>query len=123
MATFPSLEPTSRTYDFGRYPVTTQSGWAGGMVRFRHGLSPANHRLTLEYTYITEAQAKLLRDHYREQRGGFFQFALSSTAWAGHSSMTDLVPSTTSWRYAKQPEETHRSGSLVDMIIELEAVF
>lgn len=122
MATFPSLEPDTRSYDFGRYPVTTQPGWAGGMVRFRHGTTPANHRLRLGFVNLSAAEAKLLRDHYRGQRGGFFSFGLSATVWQGHSSQTDLVPSTTSWRYAAQPEETHHSGSLVDVTIELEAV-
>lgn len=122
MATFPSLEPDTRSYDFGRYPVTTQPGWAGGMVRFRHGTTPANHRLRLGFVNLSAAEAKLLRDHYRGQRGGFFSFGLSATVWQGHSSQTDLVPSTTFWRYAAQPEETHKSGSLVDVTMELEAV-
>lgn len=122
MATFPALQPDSRSYDFGRYPLSIQTSWAGGAVRFRHGTAPANHRLTLEFTNLSAAETKLIRDHYRGQRGGFSSFFLSSAVWTGHSSQTDLVPATTSWRYAGQPEEVHRSGGLADVTVELEAV-
>ena len=122
MATFPALEPDERSYDFGRYPLSTQTGWAGGVVRFRHGTTPANHRLRLGFRNLSAAEAKLIRDHYRGQRGGFFSFFLSPEAWAGHASQVDLVPSSTTWRYTDQPEETHKSGGLVDITVELEAV-
>lgn len=122
MATFPSLEPTSRSYDLGSYPVSTQPGWAGGVVRFRHGTNPAGHRLQLGFDALTAAEAKLIRDHYRTQLGGMLSFSLSTTAWAGHASMTDIVSGSTRWRYASPPEETHRSGSLIDVAVELEAM-
>ena len=122
MAAFPALEPDERSYDFGRYPLSTQTGWAGGVVRFRHGTAPANHRLRLGFSNLSAAQAKLIRDHYRGQRGGFFSFFLSAEVWAGHASQADLVPASTTWRYAGQPEESHKSGGLVDVTLELEAV-
>lgn len=117
MATFPDLEPIERSYDFGRYPIT-QAG-SSQPVRFRHGTVPSWHALTLAFQAITAAEAGQIRTHYRLQQGGYIPFALSVAAWRGHTSQTDLVPSTTLWRYDGPPEEAHRSGALVDVTVRL----
>lgn len=122
MATFPALRPAARRYSMGRFPITEERGYGGGSVRFLHGTTSSGHSLTLEYQSITQAEAKLLRDHYRGQQGGFLPFALSADAWAGHSSMTDLVPTTTKWTYASAPDEQHRDGGLVDVSLQLVSV-
>lgn len=122
MATFPALRPAARRYSFGVFPTTQEIGFGGGSVRFLHGEVSSRNTLELDFSFITQAEAKLLRDHYREQQSGFLPFSLSAEAWAGHSSMTDLVPSTTQWRYASQPEETHLKGGLVNVSLQLESV-
>lgn len=122
MATFPALEPLTRSYDFGQYPVSDRPAFAGGPVRFRHGTVSSGHGLLLGYSNLTATEAKLIRDHYRDQQGGFLPFDLSPEAWAGHSSMTDLVPSTTQWRYAEAPQETHKDGGLMDVTVSLVSV-
>lgn len=119
MANFPSLRPASRRYSFGIFPVSEEVGFGGGSIRFLHASTSSGHSLELGFQLLTQAQAKLLRDHYREQQGGFIPFSLSAEAWAGHTSQTDLVPSTTRWRYAAPPEETHRSGGWVDLSVQL----
>lgn len=123
MALFPALEPKGRSYSFGVFPVTEHAGVAGAVTRFRHGAVSAAHVLNLNFQDLTQAEAKLIRDHYRGQQGGYLSFALSAEAWAGHASSTDLVPATTQWRYAQPPEETHKRGGWVDMTVQLEAVF
>lgn len=105
----------------GQYPITEERGFAGGTIRFLHGAVSSRHTLQLGFIALTQTEAKSLRDHYRSQQGGFLAFALSAEAWAGHSSMTDLVPSTTLWRYVQPPEETHGSGGLVNMTIQIES--
>lgn len=122
MATFPALEPATRRYSMGVYPVTEERGFGGGSIRFRHGTLASSHTLDLGFIALTQAQAKLLRDHYRTQNGGHVAFALSAQAWAGHTTFTDLVPATTQWRYAAAPEETHRVGGYVDVTISLLSV-
>lgn len=122
MATFPALKPATRRYSMGVYPVTEERGFGGGSVRFSHGTTPYGHTLELGFIALTAAQAKLLRDHYRTQQGGYVSFPLSAEAWAGHASFTDLVPATTYWRYASAPEETHRTGGYVDVSIALLSV-
>lgn len=122
MATFPALRPASRRYSFGIYPISEERGFGGGSVRFKHGNISSSHDLELGFQLLTQSEAKLLRDHYRTQQGGYLPFSLSAEAWAGHTSQTDLVPSTTLWVYAQPPEETHRSGGWVDVSVRLASV-
>lgn len=122
MANFPALRPAVRRYTMGVLPVTTETGFGGGNIRFLHGTTSSGHTLELGFSNLTQAEAKLLRDHYRGQQGGYLSFALSSDAWAGHTSATDLVPTTTKWVYAAQPDETHKSGGYVDMSVQLISV-
>lgn len=122
MATFPSLRPASRRYSMGMFPVTTETGFGGGNVRFLHGSTSSGHTLELGYENLTQTEAALIRTHYRAQDGSHQAFALSTDAWAGHSSMTDLVPATTLWCYETAPEETHKSGGFVDMTVSLHSV-
>ena len=121
MATFPALEPATRSYRQGRYPVSLQPLFAADSVRFSHGPRPFGYVLTLGYQYLTAAEAKLIRDHWRAQAGGFEPFMLSPEAMAGHGSYA-LVPSTKRWRYLGPPQEQHLTGSLVNLTVELETV-
>lgn len=122
MATFPALQPASRRYSMGQFPVTIERGFGGGNIRFLHGTTSSSHTLELGFVFLTESEAKLIRDHYRGQDGSHVAFALSPEAWAGHSSMTDLVPTTTQWRYADAPQETHRDAGFIDVTISLISV-
>jgi hypothetical protein len=122
MANFPALKPASRRYSMGQYPVTTETGFGGGNIRFLHGNTSSGHSLMMEFSNLSQAQAKLIRDHYRGQQGGFLPFALSTDAWIGHTSQTDLVPATTLWRYAAPPAEDHNHAGRVGVAVELVAV-
>jgi hypothetical protein len=122
MATFPALEPATRRYSMGIFPTTEERGFGGGSIRFRHGITAYSHNLELGFAALTQAQAKLLRDHYRKQQGGCIAFPLSTEAWAGHTSFTDLVPTSTHWRYASQPQEDHLTGGYVNVQLALISV-
>lgn len=122
MATFPALEPLTRSYDFGSYPISQRAVFAGGPVRFRHGTTPSGHGLQLGFSNLTAAEGQLIRDHYRAQQGGYLSFSLSTDVWRGHDSMTDLVPSTTRWVYAEPPQETHKDGGMMDVTVSLVSV-
>lgn len=122
MATFPALAPSTRRYSMGIYPVTTETGFGGGSIRFLHGSTSSGHTLELGFNNLTQTEAKLLRDHYRGQDGSHVAFNLSTEVWAGHTSMTDLVPATTLWRYAAIPQEVQKRGGYVDVTIPLISV-
>lgn len=78
--------------------------------------------LELGYLDLSQSEARLIRNHYRGQDNGHQPFQLSTLAWAGHTSLTDLVPATTYWRYVAQPEETQKNGGFVDVSVQLESV-
>lgn len=122
MASFPALKPATRRYSMGVFPVTEERGFGGGSIRFRHGSTAYGHNLEMGFTALTQAEAKLIRDHYRTQQGGYISFPLSAEAWAGHTSFSDLVPTTTYWRYSAPPEEVHMDGGYVDMSVALLSV-
>jgi hypothetical protein len=119
MASFPAIRPAKRRYGFGLFPVTTETGFGGGSVRFLHGNTRYGVNLELGYEYLTQAEAQSLRSHYRGQNGGARSFLLPNAIWAGHSSPTNIVPAGTAWVYASELDETHRSGLLFDVSVKL----
>jgi len=119
MATFPAIEPASRSYDLGAFPLTEQASISAGTVRFRHGTTATNFTLQLEYVYLSDALATVLRNHFQEQSGTYRSFQLPSIIWKGHTFSGNVFPTTTRWRYADTPEETHLSGGLVNVTLSL----
>ena len=119
MATFPVLEPATRAYDFGMFPLTEEPSVSAGIVRFRHSTTPQNYQLTLGYVDLTDAEASLIREHYQSQGGGYLSFQLPSIIWAGHTFTGNIVPYTTRWRYTAAPEEEHRSAGYVNVTVAL----
>jgi len=119
MASFPAITPAKRRYGFGLFPVTTESGFGGGSVRFLHGNTRYGINLELGYEVLTESEAQSIRSHYRGQNGGARSFLLPDVIWAGHSSPTNIVPAGTAWIYASELDETHRSGLLFDVSVKL----
>lgn len=112
MAAFPSLEPAERSYSLASYPVAVQSAWPGGPIRFRHGTTPTGYNLRLGYQLLDATEAAMIRSHYRQQRGSLLPFTLAPIT----------ANSAGLWRYASPPEESHRSGGLVDLSITLQSV-
>ena len=119
MATFPVLEPATRSYDFGLFPLTEEPSVSAGIVRFRHSITPQNYQLTLGYAALTDAEASLIREHYQSQGGGYLSFQLPSIIWAGHTFSGNIVPYTTRWRYIETPEEEHSSAGYVNVTVTL----
>jgi hypothetical protein len=119
MASFPAIRPARRRYGFGLFPVTTETGFGGGSVRFLHGDTRYSVNLELVYETIGQDQAQEIRDHYRGQNGGARSFLLPNVIWAGHSDPANIVPLGTAWVYAAEPAETHRSGLLFDVTVQL----
>jgi hypothetical protein len=119
MATFPELEPATRSYDFGLFPLTEQPSLSAGIVRFRHSDTPQNYQLTLGYTALTDAQASLIRQHYQGQGGGYRSFQLPPIIWAGHTFTGNVAPINTRWRYAETPEEEHFSVGYINVTVAL----
>jgi len=119
MATFPELEPNTRSYDFGVFPLTEEPSLSAGIVRFRHSTTPQNYQLTLGYTAISDAQATLIRNHYQGQGGGYRSFPLPPIIWKGHTFSGNIAPYTMLWRYSETPEEEHLTVGRINVTIAL----
>lgn len=119
MAVFPELEPNTRSYDFGAFPLTDESNFSAGVVRFKHGDTPQNYQLTLGFVYLTDAEATLIRNHYQSQGGGYRSFPLPPIIWKGHTFSGNIAPYTKLWRYLEAPEEQHSSAGYVNVTIAL----
>jgi hypothetical protein len=122
MADFPQLAPVSRRYNTGVFPSTVETGFSGGKVIFRHGEIRSGITLELQYLYLTQAEAKLIRDHYRVEANNLIAFRLPSIIWGGLASAGSVTPLSTRWKYAAQPEEEHLSGSLFNVSVQLLSV-
>ena len=119
MATFPELEPATRSYDFGLFPLTEEPSISAGIVRFRHSIAPQNYQLTLGYRSLTDAEATLIRNHYQGQAGSYRSFQLPPIIWTGHTFSGNVVPTNTRWRYITTPEEEHFSVGYVNVTVAL----
>lgn len=119
MATFPALEPNTRSYDFGVFPLTEESSLSAGIVRFRHSTKPQNYQLTLGYSALTDSEASLIRTHYQGQGGSYRSFPLPPIIWKGHTFSGNITPYTMSWRYNQTPEEEHQPRGIVTITVEL----
>jgi len=119
MATFPELEPATRAYDFGLFPLTEEPSISAGIVRFMHSTTPQNYQLTLGYNALTDAEASLIREHFQFQGGGYRSFQLPSIIWKGHTFSGNVAPTNTRWRYIAAPEEEHFSIGYVNVTVTL----
>lgn len=119
MATFPELEPVSRNYSFGAFPLTEQPSMSAGTVRFLHGTQTFDYRLTLAYVYLTDTDAAQIRTHYQGQGGSYRPFMLPPIIWKGHTFSGNVFPVATQWRYAAAPEETHHENGRYSMDVAL----
>ena len=61
---FPSLKPSSRTFNPGKYPSTDFESLDGTKTHIRYGNRRVNATLTLGFSNISDSAAGLILDHY-----------------------------------------------------------
>jgi hypothetical protein len=121
---FPSLQPTSRAYDGGNYPVRTYKAQSGVEARILYGSRRTGMTLTLNFDNITDAQAEQFLDHYDETKGTYLTFTLPSiirAGWAGNSDAID-VPTGNGWRYEGPPSVTNVRPGISSVAVKLVGV-
>lgn len=102
---FPSLRPTSRTYESGDFPVRTYKSQSGVEARILYGSRRTGMSMSLSYDNIRDTQAEQFLDHYDETKGTYFTFTLPAvvrTGWSGNGDAID-APSGNRWRYDGPP--------------------
>lgn len=121
MATFPSLEPTTRSVSLGDCPQVPYAGTSGDVVTFKFGSDRIGQVLTLGYEYLTESEAQSIIDHYRGQQGFAVSFDLPAVVWSGYT--TRPIPASDyEWRYASEPTIAISSPLKYSISVILESV-
>lgn len=111
-----SIQPTSRGYSPGDYPVKTYNAINGAEVRILYGSTPYNMTLDLTYENITDSEADQFLTHYYEVQGTYQTFEIPSTAntfagWTGGADSLNRASSGAIWRYSEPPQQqTVRPG-------------
>ena len=114
MATFPAIEPHSRSYSLGGQPVAMSLDLAVLL-----GSEPVDLTLTLGWTSILPAVAAQITSHYQGQRGPTRPFALPVEAWRDHATVHEVLPVGQLWRYAPGagPEPLPAGAGLVNLTV------
>ena len=119
---FPSLVPTSRSFESGDYPVKTFKAQNGAEHRILYGSNRTNMKLSLSYANITDANAELFLDHYDEVQGTFQTFAISKDAREGWKGNADAIEATTQgnkYRYESPPQMTQVRPGISTVTVNL----
>lgn len=105
---FPTLQPTSRQFDAGDWPIKTYTAQSGAEIRILYGSKRTGMKLGFSYDNISDAEAEQFLTHYDSTFGTFETFTLPAQArsgWSGTQSAIDAAIGNR-WRYAEQPQIT-----------------
>lgn len=117
MATFPALQPQTRTYTPGVSASTSIVVLTGDETNVRHVNSAFGHSLRFTFRGLTAAQQTSIANHYLTH-GRFTAFDLPASVLAG-SGLT--FPANYAWIYASSPEVSYAPG-LIETIVVLQLV-
>jgi len=105
---YPTLNPASRTFSPGDYPIKRFQSQSGVETRILYGSRRTNMTLDLSYENITDTEAEYFSTHYDEVKGTYQTFTLPNEAragWSASASTIDVV-SGAAWRYSDAPTIT-----------------
>ena len=121
---FPTLVPTSRSFESGDYPVKTFKAQNGKEHRILYGSNRTNMKLSLSYANITDANAELFLDHYDEVQGTFGTFAIggldaSRGGWKGNKDAIGAQTHGNNYRYESPPQMTQVRPGISTVTVNL----
>jgi hypothetical protein len=117
MATFPTLQPSIRTYTPGQHPASNIPVLTGDETSVRHTNASTDYILRLAFNGLTPEQHSLVNNHYL-LHGRFQPFDLPDSVLFGANFQ---FPSGYQWIYADSPRTTHTPG-VVTLRVELQLV-
>ena len=80
MTAFPTIAPTSRTFEGGDWPIKRFVSQSGSEVRILYGDRRTGHTLSLGYQNIDDATVEQFFQHYYEQKGTYQTFSFGTAA-------------------------------------------
>ena len=109
---FPTVKPTSRSYNPGTYPSTTFQSLDGTKTHIRYGNKRVDARLTLGFSNISDADAALILANYENVNSAWdyvtFNRGYATLGVTDTSLLAYLKESGSSlkWRYSGPPSVT-----------------
>tara|TARA_Y100000361_G_C11076116_1_gene298382 strand:- start:471 stop:860 length:390 start_codon:yes stop_codon:yes gene_type:complete len=105
---FPTLKPTSRTFESGDFPVKTFKAQNGAEHRILYGSRRTNMKMSLTFANITDDEAQQILDHYDSVQGTFgtviIQRADGKAGWTGAEAALGAGAHGNSFRYEGPPQ-------------------
>lgn len=83
--TFPSIEPTSRSFVAPKWPTTGTTSQSGATTRRLWGSRPSQAQLTLGFANITDDNAALILAAYNDAKGATTDLSLPAIIFNGAS--------------------------------------
>ena len=109
---FPSIKPSSRSYNPGEYPQTKFEAQNGVKTIMRYGKNRVNATLQLGFANISDADAALILDNYEDVNSDWDYVTFSSengTVGVASTSLSNYFKESGSglkWRYSGPPNVT-----------------
>lgn len=122
MATFPALQPASRTYTPGFYSHTSVATLSLQPARIRQSNVVINQLLRFTFVALTEAEMLSIYTHYNGQKGQFLSFDLPDAIFTGVQQKAYLSPTGYSWVYRKAPVVRDIVNNRYTVDVEMECV-
>jgi hypothetical protein len=128
--TFPSIEPTSRSFTAPKWPTSGITAQSGVTTRRLWGSRPSQAQLSLSFDNISDDNAGLIVAAYNSAKGATAELTLPSVLFNGASAALTGWLNTTStgagmkWFFAEQPPTVEsvvpgRSSVRVALVAEL----
>ena len=109
--TFPAgFKPTSRSLDYGDFPVKKYKAQDGAEYRILYGDRRVSFKMELTFANISDTRAQLLLQHYHDVTGTFKRFLLGDgesgirAGWEGDKEYLAAGSWGSLWRYEKAPQ-------------------
>ena len=109
---FPSIKPSSRSYNPGEYPQTKFEAQNGAKTIMRYGKNRVNATLKLGFANISDAEAALILENYEDVNSDWDYVTFSSangTVGVDSTSLSNYLKESGSglkWRYSGPPSVT-----------------
>ena len=109
---FPSIKPSSRSYNPGEYPQTKFEAQNGAKTIMRYGKNRVNATLQLGFANISDAEAALILENYEDVNSDWDYVTFSSangTVGVDSTSLSNYFKESGSglkWRYSGPPSVT-----------------
>lgn len=128
--TFPSIEPTSRSFSAPKWPTTGATSQSGVTTRRLWGSRPSQAQLSLTFSNITDDNAALIIGAYNSAKGSTIDLTLPSILFNGASvNLTNWLNTSSTgagmkWFFSEDPPSVEsiapgRSSVRVSLVAEL----